>query len=147
MLRRGTTWLLVADGARARTFSRQEPSKRLSELDEGSFTGNRSHSRDLGSERPGRTHDSAGPGRHAMEPPSDPHDLAERAFLREVVAWLEEKEKSGAFDQLIVIAAPRALGELRRLFSKSVAARVVAELDSNLTHADAREVETRTEAL
>ncbi|MDF2096523.1 host attachment protein [Aquibaculum arenosum] len=147
MLRRGTTWLLVADGARARTFSRQEPSKRLSELDEGSFTGNRSHSRDLGNERPGRTHDSAGPGRHAMEPPSDPHDLAEQSFLREVVEWLEEKEKSGAFDQLIVVAAPRALGELRRLFSKSLSARILAELDSDLTHADAREVETRTEAL
>lgn len=147
MLRRGTTWVLVADGARARIFARQEPVKRLTELEEGSFTGTRSLSRELGSERPGRTHDSAGPGRHAMEPPSDPHDLAEQAFLREVVEWLKEKEQSGAFDQLIVVAAPRALGALRRLFPKAIATRVAAELDANLTHADAREVQTRTEAL
>lgn len=143
MARHSITWILVADGARARVFRRVGPAGPVAELEEGCFEGERRPSRELGGDRPGRTFDSAGPGRHAMEPPSDPHRLAETAFLREVTAWLSEREREGAFERLILVAAPRALGELRRLLPPALAQRVVEEVASDLTRAEAAEIARR----
>jgi len=146
-MRKISIWVLVADGARARVFAGTGRGFGLRELEEGSFSGERRPSRALRGDRPGRTFDSAGPGRHAMEPPSDPHRLAETAFLRETAAWLAEREQGGAFDRLVVIAAPRALGELRNLLPEAVTRRLTGELAADLTHAEAAEIERQVLAL
>lgn len=142
-VRQTSIWVLVADGARARVFAGTGRGIGLSEVEEGSFSGDRRPSRALRGDRPGRTFDSAGPGRHAKEPPSDPHRLAESAFLRETVAWLAERERAGAFERLVVIAAPRALGELRGLLPEALTRRLAGELAADLTRASAAEIEAR----
>lgn len=137
------TWVMVADGARARVFVKEGAKKGLTELPDGNFAGSRQSSRELGGDRPGRTFDSAGPGRHAMEPPSDPHKLAETDFVRSLTEWLSEQEKRNAFERLVLIAAPRALGELRRLLPDNVARHVDGEIAADLVSADVQEIEAR----
>jgi protein required for attachment to host cells len=141
MVRRNITWILVADGARARVFVREGPGKAVTELPDRAFAGSRQRSRDLGSDRPGRSFDSFGAGRHAMAPPTDPHRHAQSEFLRAVVNWLIDQDHAGKFDHLVVIAPPRALGELRQFLSKTLIQKLVQSIDLDLTRADAGEIE------
>jgi protein required for attachment to host cells len=141
MIRRNIKWILVADGARARVFINEGSGQGVRELPDRSFTGSRLRSRDLGSDRPGRTFDTAGCGRHAMAPPSDPHRQAEREFLKAVVDWLTDREQAGQFDHLVIIAPPRALGELRQLLPKTLIRKLAQEIDLDLSRATASEIE------
>lgn len=139
------TWIVVADGARVRVFVNRGVGKGIDELTGPPFTGTRARSGELVSDRPGRTFDRAGPGRHAKEPHSDPHEQAEIAFLRGVAVWLAQQNQSGAFTRLVIVAAPRALGTLRQLLPKPVGEKVTAEISADLTNAPPRRIERRLE--
>ncbi|MNL27888.1 Protein required for attachment to host cell [compost metagenome] len=89
---------------------------------------------DINADRPGRSFSSVGPGRSAMEPKTDPADHREAEFVRSVAGILDEKAKSGAFDRLVIAAAPIALGNLRKAMSEHVKKTVVAELNKDLTN-------------
>lgn len=141
MVRRNIKWVLVADGARARVFVSEGRGQGLTELPDRSFAGSRLRSHELGSDRPGRSFDSAGRGRHAMEAPSDMHQQAEREFLKAVVSWLTDQERAGNFDYLVIMAPPRALGELRKLLPRPLVQKLVQESGLDLTRATASEIE------
>lgn len=141
MATRNVTWVLVADGARARVLAFDRTGNRLTELPERAFSGSRQRSRDLGSDKPGRTFDSVGAGRHAKAPATDPHRRAESEFLRDVVEWLADPERAGRFDRLVIVSPPRALGEIRRFLPEALARRVVRELALDLTRSDPSEIQ------
>ena len=132
-MRKTTTWVVVADGARARRLVNEGPGKGLEELPGGAMAAEHAPSRDIKADRPGRTFDSAGQGRHAKEPPTDPHRDAKRRFAREVAVRLDAAHKRGDFDRVVLIAPPQALGDLRACLSKGVQAKVSAELAKDLT--------------
>jgi protein required for attachment to host cells len=136
------TWILVADGARARLFE-QDPEVRsgFKPAAEREFSGTSAHAREIASDRPGRTFDRAGEGRHAMEPSSDPLRHAKLEFARDLAEHLRQAVGQHAFDRLIVIAAPRTLGDLRDLLPATVRERVVAEIDKDLTWMPLSELE------
>jgi protein required for attachment to host cells len=129
-----TTWILIADGAKARLIE-QDPKERqrLKAAAEREFTGTTAQSREIASDRPGRTFDRAGEGRHAMEPGTDPARHAKLEFARDLSEHLTRGANQRAFDRLILIAAPRTLGDLRDLLPDVVRERVVAEIDKDLT--------------
>jgi protein required for attachment to host cells len=127
------TYVLIADGARARLFVVESGTPGLKPALGQEFIGTNLPSRQIGSDRPGRSFDSAGSGRHAMEPPTDPHRHAERVFAQEVAGILEDARQRNEFQHLIVIAPPKALGDLRAEFSAALRDRVTAELHKDLT--------------
>jgi protein required for attachment to host cells len=110
---RNKTYVLIADGARARLFVVAEGTADLKPAFGQEFIGTNLPSREIGSDRPGRSFDSAGFGRHAMEPPTDPHRHAERVFAQEVAAVLEDARRRNEFQDLVVVAPPKALGDMR----------------------------------
>ncbi len=128
-----TTYVLIADGARARLFVVEEGTADLKPALGQEFIGTNLPSREIASDRPGRSFDSAGSGRHAMEPPTDPHRHAERVFAQEVAAVLENALRRNEFHNLVVVAPPKALGDLRGEFSDALRNRVTAELNKDLT--------------
>ncbi len=130
--------MLVADGARARLFRYE--AGRLEPANDADLVGSHLRSRDIDADKPGRSFDSTGHHRHALAPSSDAHRNAEHVFAREVAQWLDEELGRGKFDHLIVVAPPRALGELRHALSKEVAARVVGTVKKELTTSSAAEV-------
>ena len=134
-----TTWILVADGSRARIF-RAADKGRIELHAESAIP--HPPSRDINADRPGRTFDSAGLGRHAKEPPTDPHDKAEADFLHTLAQQIDNAHAKKEFDRLVVIAAPRALGTLRTAFPKRVSEAVVTEMAHDLTGFAAPALET-----
>jgi len=107
------TWVLVADGARAKIFINSGPGKGLDEMEGNVFENPLPPSRDIGSDKPGRSFNSTGNIRHAIEPGSDPHRERKREFLGHVAHYLDKARLRGDFDRLIIVAPPTALGDLR----------------------------------
>lgn len=143
MAMRTTTWILVADGARARLLTRRERGGPLVPALDREFIGSNIPSREIDSDRPGRTFDSAGEGRHAMEPPTDPRRKKKADFAKELAAMLDAEAKRGAFERLVVIAPPQALGDLRAEFSDAVQGRIVEEINKDLVDAPNEELAGR----
>ena len=144
-----TTWILIADGARARLLGQDRKSRTFKPTFEQEFFGIRAQSRELASDRPGRAFDSAGRGqvgdaashgRHGMEPSTDPHRQAEYEFARELSEHLEKAANEHRFDRLVLVAAPRILGDLRALLPKTVQERTVAEVNKDLTKIPTRDL-------
>ncbi len=113
------TWILIADGARARILLNEGPGKGLKPALDHEFATVHAPTRELGSDRPGRVHDRFGPGRHAMEPPADWHEYEKQTFAAEIARLLEEEAQKGSFDRLVVVAPPKTLGELRRTLGRA----------------------------
>jgi len=126
------TWVLIADGSRARLFVR-EPDSSLSPALDQELIGTNLPSREIASDRPGRTFDSGGQGRHAKEPPTDPARHAQSEFAREIANLLDDKRKTHAFDRIVVVAPPRFLGELRSMMPQQLQDLVTAEVAKDLT--------------
>ncbi|MEO5373172.1 MAG: host attachment protein [Alphaproteobacteria bacterium] len=145
--KRSITWILVADGARARLLVSDGPGGTLAVGEELDFIGTRLASRDIGSDRPGRASDGTGSGRHAIEPPTDPRRHNAVAFARSLVEMLEEGLGRGAYERLVLVAPPRALGDLRTLLPDAVRERVIAELNNDLTGASLADVSDHLRAI
>ena len=95
---------------------------------------------DLTSDRAGRTFDSSGRGRHALEPPHKARDHATDDFARRLAEHVEDARIAGYIDKLVLIAAPRFLGQLRSRLSEKALALVVHSIDKELTTATRDEV-------
>lgn len=127
------TWIVIADGARARVLKNTGPGKGLQEVQGLELIQEPLKNSEIVSDKPGRTISSAGHGRSAMEPPTDPADKREADFIAEVAAMLHQKLQKKAFDRLIIAAAPQALGTLRKAMTPQVQKIVTAELAKDLT--------------
>ena len=127
------TWILIADGARARIVANTGPGRGIQQINNFDFRADKRPTSDLKTDRPGRTFSSAGPGSHALEPSDDAHDRQERDFQSLLAEFLHDQLENDAFDRLIIAAAPRALGVLRHVLSKGVRDKISAELPKDLT--------------
>jgi len=130
-MKKPVTWILIADGSQAKTFLAAGKHK-IELLNEAAIAHPPSH--ELVADRPGRTFDSKGAGRHAKEPPSDAHDRAETEFIRSIAAQIDAAHEKKEFDRLIVVAAPKALGNLRSAYSKRLAGAVTTEIAKDVTN-------------
>jgi protein required for attachment to host cells len=75
-----------------------------------------------------------------MEPRTDPQRYAEYAFARDLSDHLEKAANEHRFDRLVVVAAPKALGDLRELLPKTVHGKIVAEIAKDLTNVPTRDL-------
>lgn len=134
------TWIVLADSARARVVSNEGPGRGVITAPDKVFQGANLSGREIQADRAGRTFDSAGQGRHAMEPRTDPRDVAKQDFIRQVAAFLDDENNRGAFDRLIVVAPPKALGLMRAALSEQVKSRITGELNKDLIDVPIREL-------
>ena len=136
-----STWIIVAESARARIFTASETGGSLREVADLSHPESRLHNRELSSDSPGRTFDSHGDGRHGMEQATEPKEQEAHAFAMEIARQVERARHDGSFDSLVLVAPPKFLGRLRQALSKPALDSVIAELDKNLVEADAKTLE------
>ncbi|MGV3490095.1 MAG: host attachment protein [Devosia sp.] len=127
------TWILIADGATAKVFE-HHPKEGFTAVEDLMFAQEPLKASEIMADKPGRSFSSGSDGRSAMEYSSDPVAVRERRFVEHVAEELERKHRQKAFDQLIVAAAPTALGDLRPAFSKGLKDVIVAELPKDLTN-------------
>jgi protein required for attachment to host cells len=97
--------------------------------------------RDLKRDGAGRTFDaSGGPGRSAYQE-TDFHQLEEDRFAHETADLLKTRALKNDFEQLIIVAPPRTLGELRKHYHKEVEKRLTGEIAKDLTGHPVDEIE------
>lgn len=132
------TWILTADGHHARTWEWKNLDAPLALVADfiASAENTSSFSRDLKSDKPGRSFASVGSRRSSMEPAHDPHEFEKTRFAASLGKALDEALRQGRFRQLIVIAPPHMLGYLRENFSKQVSQAVIGEVDKDLMKSD-----------
>lgn len=133
-----SVWVLVAESARARLFRLQ--GQTLEELEDFTNPRSRTRSRDINADKGGRSFDSAGQGRHAMEKSKDPHRVEVREFAQRLTDRLERGRAAGEFGRLILIAPPLFLGELRHCLGKALQALVRLSISKNLVQAAPEEI-------
>src|SRR3546814_8025432 len=86
----------------------------------------------MGTDRPGRGHESATMGRHAMDTP-DWHRFEKEKFAKEMAGILDQAGGSGAYERLILVAPPKTLGDLRTALSATTRKKITGELDKDIT--------------
>jgi protein required for attachment to host cells len=134
------TWIVVADSARARIFTPAAQGRALEQVQELLHPSSRAHERELTTDRPGRSFDSDGPGRHAMSECVSPKEHEAWKLCKELADEIETARAQGRFDRLVLVAAPAFLGELRKTLSDQTARIVVEELDKNLAQMDTQDI-------
>jgi protein required for attachment to host cells len=127
------TWILVADGARARLFETATPADTLTEVACFANPGGRSPGRSFTTGRPPSVHESLGATRHSIEPHTTLRAKTTDRFARTLNDELERARNGHRYDRLVIVAPPRFLGALHGTFSKPLRECVVAEVKRNLT--------------
>ena len=122
---------VIADGGHAR-FVKPAADNALHTVEALDAVTAHQRSRDLGSDRPGRTHESATTARHALAPRHDPHELEKSRFARLVAEKVNETCAAGGFTELILVAPPHILAEMRDALDSAAAALVVDTLGKDL---------------
>jgi protein required for attachment to host cells len=133
-------WILVADGEKA-LFLKNDGDARTPDLnvvrevrDENPAT------REQGTDRPGRFSD--GPSTHkSAVADTDWHRLGKERFADEIAERLYAMAHRGDFEQIVLIAPPLVLGEMRRKLHKEVTDRILAEVPKTLTNHPVPEIE------
>lgn len=129
-----TTWILAADGNQARLLKgvnllkngQQSPEQEV-------FRWEPKKAQDIMADKPGRSHSSVGPGRSAMEYSSDPVREEQQKFTSEVASKIDSYAAEGAFDRLVVCAAPQTLGDLRSMLSDKTRNLTMAEINKDFS--------------
>ncbi len=123
--------ILVADGQKYLLLHNHGDFRAPALKVEGGAERKGAPTRELGTDKPGRSFASMGSGRSAMGQ-TDLAQQAEDRFAAEAAAALAARA-NGSESDIIVVAPPRTLAELRRHYTPAVKARLAAELDKDLT--------------
>ncbi|MGO4910586.1 host attachment protein [Pseudorhodobacter sp. W20_MBD10_FR17] len=125
-------WHIVMDDSRSRIL-RRLPSPHEATPAEIVIQGKSRDMRDVYQDRQTRSFASAGGGRRfGVEPSSNPIEKDARNLMQEVLSYLEDQQKAGAFDKLVVIAPAQAIGRWRAEISDGLRASVQKEIVKNL---------------
>jgi protein required for attachment to host cells len=132
------TWVVVADGAKYIILENTGTRARidLAVLDHAETE--TPPTRDQASDRPGRMADAGSSGFSAMEE-TDWHMLQKERFAKSLTEQLNNWAAQDRFAHLVLVAAPRTLGEMRPDYSTALKTRLVREIPkdaTNLTRAD-----------
>jgi protein required for attachment to host cells len=126
-------WVATFNGASARAFKFDGARRALAEISDARRTGPHKpafHDRET------RVHSSVGERRSGASPETDPERRLEDEFVQAYVSFLEAQRANGAFDELIVAAAPRALGAFRKAAPPALAKAVVREVHGDYVNED-----------
>ena len=92
----------------------------------------RKSAHELGTERPGRGQKTGSGSRFAMEAAALDEDMEDK-FLHKLAAELNAANKDERFDQLVIAAPPRALGEIRKKLAPETTRKFIGVFDKELT--------------
>jgi protein required for attachment to host cells len=133
------SWLIVANSSLARIF-KIEKRHDLKEVKVLEHPESRLHNLDLVSDKPGRDFESAGMGRHAIEPKTLPKRQEFATFAKHIADYLENAHQNGEFEFLYVAASPSLLGLLRQAMNPNIAKSIKAEIDKDMTQMNPKEL-------
>ena len=128
-----TTWVLIANGGKARIVQRIGTDRRIEDVEGMTFHNELKPARDIMADKQGRAYESVGGARHAMEYPTDPAELVAQQFARELADTLHKAHVGKRYDRLVIAAPPGMMANLRQSLSKDVQASISAEITKDYT--------------
>lgn len=141
-----TTWILVANGERARCFERQAATRSLKELADFVHPPMSLAGKDRGGDLTGE----AGKGRertgHAgtqFEPHTEEHAKARAAFAKELAAFLNHGVQAQQSSRLGIIASSQMLGDIKPCLSAAALKALHWHVSSDLTRYTGADLEKR----
>ena len=137
------SWVLAADSSHAKILQADNRATPLVLVEELEHPQARLKNSDLYSDEPGRSFDSGGQGRHAMEPEVDAKSEEARRFARELCEKLRQAALEGRFEKLYVLAAPAFLGILRECQDDNLKSRVAGEIPKDVARQSPEEIRAK----
>ena len=135
-------WVVVADQSKARIFTVADPLGALLDVGELKHPVARQLEQTLTSDRPGRSFDSKGRGRHAMSSTVEPARQESIRFAKQVADHVQAAHNKGRCDRLLLVAGPPLLGLLRDSL-KTSSGMEISEIEKNLGQYGALEIRKR----
>jgi protein required for attachment to host cells len=133
-------WVVVADGEKA-LFLKNEGDATYPNLTVvREMREENPPNRDQGSDRPGRYNDGPSVHRSAVEE-VDWHRVAKERFADEITERLYKLAHKDEFKELVIVAPPLVLGEMRKKMHKEVSEKVVGEIPKTLTNQPIHDIE------
>ncbi|HEX8445676.1 MAG TPA: host attachment family protein [Sphingomonas sp.] len=126
------TLVLVADGRKMLMFRNQGDADAPNLIVEDVETRSNPADRDQKTDAQGQRPSSTGYGQDSTSE-ADYHQLEENRFAASTADTLKDRALQGEYDRLVVVAAPKLLGELRKHYHKEVQTRLTAEIAKDLT--------------
>lgn len=120
--------IIVTDGARLVQYRQSGPAAEPRLVREDAVELVLPSSAELGSSAPGRSFQSFSSRRSAYEAP-DPHEAAEARFASDAADRVASLVAEG--HKVVLAAAPRALGVIRKALPAEVRAALLAEIDAD----------------
>jgi protein required for attachment to host cells len=133
------TWLVVADNSKVRFFTAGSRLGPIEEVESIAHVEARLHEQQMTSDLPGRGSSNGG-ARHAYQDEVSPKDQENINFAKQIASELDVARKDGKFKQLILVAAPGFLGNLRNQLTAQTQKLVCFELAKNISSLNAKEI-------
>lgn len=142
------TWLVVADSSKARFFLTDSRTGPIEEIESIVHTEARLPEHEMTSDQPGKSGGNGGSGGHAYQSKVSPKEQENINFAKSIASALDEARKKEKFKQIILVAPPDFLGNLRQSLNTQTKKLVFFELAKNLSQLKAEEInEHLTECL
>lgn len=134
------TWVLIADGEKALFLENvgDEQNMHLQVIDKKEQEN--PETSEQGTDRPGRFNDGPSVQRSSVDD-TDWHRLEKQRFAKDLARMLYDDAHAGRFDRLVLVAAPKVLGDLRDELHQEVTQRVIGEIPKNHTNEPVDEIE------
>ncbi len=132
-------WVVVADQSKARIFTVADPHGALLDVGELEHPEAREREQTLTSDRPGRSFDSKGQGRHDMGTTVGPGKQETIRFAKQVADHLQAAHNEGRCNRLLLVAGPPLLSLLRESLKTSSGMKI-SEIEKNLGQYSALEI-------
>ncbi|MCG6976938.1 MAG: host attachment protein [Acidiferrobacterales bacterium] len=128
------TWILVANRGGARLFENTGPGKGMTLLRDIAHSEGHLKDQDFNADKPGRSFDSKGEGRHAMGKSESPKEHEIDRFAKELAHMCDKGRTSNEFTRLILVAEDRLLGLLKNELDHNTAKLVTDTVHKDLAH-------------
>lgn len=125
------TWVLIADGTRARIFEKGH--KKLNNVMGHDLVNDNLMDREIYMDKPGRSFESATPMRHAYQPRTDWHEHNKELFAKQICSVLDKACETADFDDLVIISPPKMLGGIRSNLAKQILSKIKAEIAKDVS--------------
>lgn len=134
------SWVVVCDGAKALIMQNADDNQMMNLQVQETLTQPNIADRDLGSGKPGRSHQANGTSGSAVQETSW-HDQAEEDFLKRVAVKLDELVRDKDAKRIVLVAPPRALGQIRPNLRADTQSAITAEVAKDLTNLPVDQIE------
>jgi protein required for attachment to host cells len=132
-----TVWILVCDGAKARTFETEHGEPTWKTVDVTLHEESRSKASELVSDHSGSRSSEGGSVHHnALAAGSPPKEVEKERFAHSLAAMLDSGLRQARFDKWVLVAPAHVLGLVKKAISPALDKHLMATVDQDLGHLD-----------